>query len=183
MNDQELIRLYLNGDEGAFQQLVQRYLHPIYNFVHQSVRDDQQAEDIAQEVFIRAWAHMKKFDITKSFKVWIYTIAKNLVFDFLRKKKSIPFSFLEKEDRVFDIVDTDPLPDTLLRQADVSKKVNAALGKIPVASREVLILYYRDGFNFREIAEIFKTSVNTIKSRHLRALAMLKKHFKKKSGF
>jgi RNA polymerase sigma-70 factor (ECF subfamily) len=179
MEDKELIQKYFAGDEASFQDLVKRYVKPIYNFVHSSVRDSQQAEDITQDVFIKVWTHLKRFDSAKNFKVWIYTIARNSVFDFLRKKKTVPFSFLEKEDEVYDVPDLGPLPDKILALADSGEKLDAALQKIPVNYREVLILYYQNGFNFREIAEILKTSANTIKSRHLRALAMLKKLLKK----
>jgi len=175
MNDQELVSDYLRGDEKAFPELVKRYIQPIHNFVFSSVRDAGQAEDITQEVFIKAWTHLRRFDLTKSFKVWLYAIAKNCIFDYLRKKKIVPFSALEQEDQVFEIPAREPGPDEILRQTDSWKTLDNAMGKLPFDSREVLILYYRDGFNFREIAEIFKTSVNTIKSRHLRAMAQLRK--------
>jgi len=181
MEDKELVKKYLEfDDEEALQILIKRYLQPIYNFVHSSIRDPEQAEDITQDVFIKAWAHLKSFDDSKNFKVWIYTIAKHSVYDFLRKKKSIPFSFLEKENEVYEVVDVEPLPDKILRDADSGKKLDAALVKLPVNYRELVILYYQNGFNFREIAEILKTSVNTVKSRHLRAVGMLKKILKKK---
>lgn len=175
MNDQELVSEYLRGDEKAFHELVNRYLQPIYNFVFSSVRDAAQAEDITQEVFIKAWTHLRRFDLSRNFKVWLYAIAKNCIFDFLRKKKTIPFSLLEKEDEVYEILDKEPQPDEILRLSDSGKTLDEALAKLSLDYREVLLLYYRDGFNFREIAEILKTSVNTIKSRHLRATAMLKK--------
>ncbi len=179
MEDKELIQKYLEGNDEAFQTLVKRYLSPIYNFVFSSVRDKHHAEDITQDVFIKVWTHLKRYDPSKSFKVWIYTIAKNSVYDFLRKKKDIPFSFLEKEGELFDIPDSEPLPDKILQLSDSSKTMDAALSKLAIPYREVLILYYQNGFNFREIAEIFKTSANTVKSRHRRALVMLKKIFKK----
>jgi len=181
MEDQELVKKFLTfDDEGALQTLIRRYLQPIYNFVYSSVRDRHQAEDITQDVFIKAWAHLKNFDQSKSFKVWIYTIAKNSVYDFLRKKKTIPFSLLEEEGQIYEIADVEPLPDKILRDADEGKKLNAALEKLPLNYRDLIVLYYQNGFNFREIAEILKTSVNTVKSRHLRAIAMLKKILRKK---
>lgn len=179
MEDQELISKYLQGDEEAFQTLVKRYLKLVYNFVFLSVRDPEYAEDITQEVFIKVWSHLKKFDPSKSFKVWVYAIAKNSIFDFLRKKKLVPFSFLEREEEIYEVVDSEPLPNEILDGLNSAKKLDGALGKIDVLYRQVLVLYYQNGFNFREIAEILKTSVNTVKSRHRRALVLLEKVIKK----
>jgi RNA polymerase sigma-70 factor (ECF subfamily) len=179
MEDQELIKKFLGGNEDSLQLLFQRYLQPIYHFVYSSVRDAGQAEDITQEVFIKVWGHLKSFDQTKNFRVWIYTIAKHTVYDFLRKKKLIPFSFLEREDEVYDVADTDPLPDKILETKQAGEKMEGALGTLSMQYREVLVLYYQEGFNFREIADILKTSVNTVKSRHRRALTLLKRAIQK----
>ncbi len=94
-SDQKLIANYLAGDEKSLEILINRYLRPIYSFVYRHVGNGEVAEDITQEVFVKVWRNLKKFDQNKSFKTWIFTIAKNTSFDFFKKKKAIPFSELE----------------------------------------------------------------------------------------
>ncbi|MFA6919366.1 MAG: sigma-70 family RNA polymerase sigma factor, partial [Patescibacteria group bacterium] len=90
--DEQLVQQYLSGDEKSLEVLIQKYLKPIYNFVYRYVGDMANAEDLTQEVFVKVWKNIKKFDRKKSFKTWIFCIAKNTAFDYLRKKKSIPLS-------------------------------------------------------------------------------------------
>ena len=96
-DDKTIIYEYLNGDEKSLEILIQRYLKPIYSFVYRNVGDQAFAEDITQEVFVKVWKNIKKFDQKRDFKPWIFQIAKNASIDYLRKKKSIPFSRFENE--------------------------------------------------------------------------------------
>jgi RNA polymerase sigma-70 factor (ECF subfamily) len=178
-SDQQLIADYLNGDEESLEVLIKRYLKPIYSFVFRYVGDSQEVEDITQEVFVKTWRNLKKFDRKKSFKTWIFTIAKNTSIDWLRKKKTIPFSeFENKEGRnvlLETVADTAPLPHEFFGRANIVQKLTSAIEKLLPKYRMVLFLRYNDHFTFREIAEILEGSLNTIKSRHRRALILLKK--------
>ncbi|OGF65360.1 hypothetical protein A2Z53_01940 [Candidatus Giovannonibacteria bacterium RIFCSPHIGHO2_02_42_15] len=177
--DEQLITDYLNGDEKSFEFLIQRYLKPIYSFTYRYVGSGQEAEDITQETFIKVWHNLKKFDKSKSFKTWIFSIAKNTAIDFLKKKRAIPFSEFEKEDGGNAIIDTladpSPLSLELLEKAGMAKILNVAMEKLSPQYRMVLFLRYNDHFNFREIAESLGEPLNTVKSQHRRALVMLKK--------
>jgi RNA polymerase sigma-70 factor (ECF subfamily) len=95
--DKKLIQQYLKGDEKSLEVLIAKYLKLIYSFVYKNVGDQASAEDITQESFIKVWKNIKKFDQKKNFKPWLFQIAKNTSIDFLRKKKSIPFSRFENE--------------------------------------------------------------------------------------
>ncbi len=176
--DQQLIADYLAGDEQSLELLIGQYLKPIYSFVSRYVGNGQEAEDITQEVFVRVWRNLKKFDQDKSFKTWIFSIAKNASLDFLKKKKAIPFSEFDTEDGGNLITDTladpSPLPLALLERADMAKMLNVAMEKLSPQYRMVLFLRYNDHFNFREIAESLGESLNTITSRHRRALIVLR---------
>lgn len=180
MEDKELINQHFQGNEVAFQQLVERYFQEVYNFAYYYVQNQSYAEDITQEVFLKVWNGLKSFDLQKSFKTWLFTITKNCCLDFLRKKKILPFSALEQEDKIFEIADTAPLPLEALKQADQGTILQKALATLPLKYREVLLFYYQEHFNFREIADILKESLNTVKSRHRRALEMMKKLLSKK---
>ena len=92
MEDKQLIVEYLKGDEKALETLFSRYLKPIYTFVYRLTGNAQDAEDISQEVFVKVWKNLKKYDDTRSFKTWLFTIAKNTAYDLLRKNKEIVFS-------------------------------------------------------------------------------------------
>ncbi len=178
-SDQLLIKKYLQSDEKSLGILFARYLKPIFSFAHRYVGGGHDAEDITQEVFVKVWRNIKKFDQGKSFKTWVFQIAKNTAIDFLKKKKSIPFSEFDTEDGGNLISDTladpSPLPQELLEKAGMAQMLNSAMEKLSPKYRMVLFLRYNDHFNFREIAESLGEPLYTITSRHRRALVMLKK--------
>jgi len=178
-SDEKLISDYLAGDEKSLEILIKRYLKPIYSFVYRYADAGQDSEDIAQEVFVKVWRNLKKFNQNKKFKTWIFSIAKNTAIDFLKKKKTIPFSEFENEkgENMFTetLADLSPLPNEILERAEMARILNSAMEKLSLEYRVVLFLRYNDHFNFREIAESLAESLNTIKSRHRRALIQLKK--------
>ncbi|MBI4991683.1 MAG: sigma-70 family RNA polymerase sigma factor [Candidatus Harrisonbacteria bacterium] len=176
--DEQLIIDYLRGDSGAFEVLVQRYLRPIYGFVYRYVGDERDAEDTTQEVFVKAWRSLKKFDQSKSFKTWIFAIAKNTTIDFLKKKKTISFSAFENEKGENSLLETfaDPASSAqeLLEQQEFSLAFTGAINKLSLQYRTVLFLRCNDNFTFKEIAEFLGESLNTIKSRYRRAVIILR---------
>ncbi|MBA3046881.1 RNA polymerase sigma factor [Patescibacteria group bacterium] len=178
-SDEQLIAKYLLGDEKSLEILIKRYLKSIYGFACRYAGNAQDAEDITQEVFIKIWRNLKKFDQQKSFKTWIFSIAKNTSIDWLKKKKAMPFSNFENkkgENLIANtLADSALLPDKIFELSDAARMLNAAVGQLAPKYRAVLLFYYNGCFNFREIAETFGESVNTVKSRHRRALLLLKK--------
>ena len=176
--DDQLIADYLKGDEESLEILIKRYLKPIYSFVYRYTGSGQDAEDITQEVFVKVWRNLKKFDQQRSFKTWIFAIAKNTSIDLLKKKKAIPFSEFENEAGENMITETladpSPLPHELLEKAGMAQMLTSAMDTLSPKYRMVLFLRYNDHFNFREIAESLGEPLNTIKSRHRRALVNLK---------
>jgi RNA polymerase sigma-70 factor, ECF subfamily len=176
--ESQLISDYLKGDEKALETLIKKFLNPIYSFVYRHIGNAKEAEDITQEIFIKCWKNLKKFDYSKNFKTWIFSIAKNASIDFLRKKKNINFSDLEGVDEEKEwsdnIKDSAPLPDEIFEKKNLAEILHNAINKLPVKYRMVLFLHYNDHFNFREISETLEESINTVKSRHLRGVKMLK---------
>ncbi len=184
--DTEFVADYLAGDEESFRVLVRAYLKPIYSFVYRYVGSAQDAEDVTQEVFVKVWKNLDSFDQQRSFKTWIFTIAKNASIDFLKKsrsasggKKTVPFSQFEnnagENSLTSTLTDSTPLPDELMERASVAQILSSAMEKLSPQYRMVLFLRYNDHFTFREIAQSLEEPLHTVKSRHRRALIILKK--------
>jgi len=176
--DVQLVTRYLKGDERALELLIQQYLKPLYSFVYRYVGNARDAEDITQEVFVRMWKHIKKFDLQRKFKTWIFSIAKNAAIDFLRKKKTIPFSEFENEEGENMLAETfkdpSPLPDEVLEHKNLTQMLTSAMDKLSLKYRMILFLRYNDHFTFQEIANTLEEPLNTVKSRHRRALIKLR---------
>jgi len=181
--DRKIIEEFLEGDEDSFNILVNRYLGPIYGFLFQMVRDASVCDDLAQETFVKAWKNMGKFDNGKSFKTWIFTIAKNTAYDFFKKKKTIPFSNFYDENgnnKLENFSDGNILPDEILNRKDIAKEMEEKLKEIPKKYQVILTLHYKEDFSLQEISEILKVPYNTIKSGHSRALGKLREVFSEK---
>ncbi len=179
-DDQQLVQDFLSGDDRAFEQLVKKYLSPLYNFIFLFTHDRNIAEDLVQDTFIKVWRHIARFDQKRSFKTWIFTIAKNTTFDSFKKKQSIPFSSFEDGEgkMTLEVIDENvPLPDEILEKAEKTEDLDRALEKVPELYRALIVLAYREDFSLKEISEILHEPYNTIKSRHQRALQLLKKAF------
>ena len=105
-SDKELIEAYFQGNEGAFDAIVKRYLDSVYHFVSRISGRTPDAQDLAQETFLKAWRQLKHFDQERSFKAWLFAIARNTCIDYLRKKKAMPISAFDDADGNNVILDT-----------------------------------------------------------------------------
>jgi RNA polymerase sigma-70 factor, ECF subfamily len=161
--------------------ILKQYLKPVYNYAFRIVRDGSEAEDITQEVFVKVWKNLGKFDQEKNFKTWLFAIARNTTFDYLRKRKNIVFSELnsktEENEKSFEenLVDMEPLPDEIFMRKELGKELESALSKIRPDFREIILLHYTEKLTFEEISGIVDKPLNTVKSHHLRALSALRK--------
>lgn len=164
--DKQLIDEYLKGDEKSLEILIKKYLNPIYGFVYKRVGSAQDAEDIAQEAFVKAWRNLKKFNAEKSFKAWIFSIAKNTCIDFLRRKKTLLY---------LETIREPGENDRSLQQIDIIQLLSSTTRKLIPQYQSVLSFYHNDNLNFREIAEKTGESINTVKSRYRRAILLLRK--------
>jgi RNA polymerase sigma-70 factor (ECF subfamily) len=181
LKDSELISKYLDGDEKSLEVLIKRYIKQLYGFAYKYMRDDARADDVVQEAFIKAWKNLRNFDINGNFKAWLFSIAKNTALDLLKKKRAVPFSEIENEngENFFEesIPDTLPLPEDFLIKKTLKGDVKKMLSRISKKYQEVISLRYEDGLTFREIAKVLGEPLNTVKSRHRRAIATLKDSF------
>ena len=180
-SDAKLILGYFSGDEKALEILFGCYFKQVYRFAHSYSKNSEDAEDITQKTFLKAWRNLKKFDQSKNFKTWIFSIAKNSAIDFLRKKREILFSELKNTDGENMIAET--LADTALLPTELSEKTEKfrnlalAVSRLPQKYGDVITLRYEEYLSFSEISRFLGEKLNTIKSRHRRALMMLKSAF------
>jgi RNA polymerase sigma-70 factor, ECF subfamily len=179
--DEQLVARYISGDEQALEALVDSYLKPLYNFTFRLVGDSAAAEDIVQEVFVKVWKNIAKYEADKKFSTWIFAIAKNTAYDWLKKKKSIPFAAFEKEDgtNLLEYVEDETIlhSHALLQKMDDAKNAQEFLNSLSPQNKTILLLHHKHGFALSEIAEIMGHSNNTIKSKYRRAILSLRNQF------
>ena len=177
--DDELIREHLAGVRDVFPVIINRYTNAVYAFVFRFVRNKEDAEDITQETFIKAWKKIETYREGANFKTWIFQIAHNTAIDYLRKRKHLAFSDLNNQETetTFEetIPDTLPLPDELLEKKFDQHAIEGALEMLSPLYREVLLLYYTNDFTFAQIGELLARPLHTVKSQHRRALIELRK--------
>lgn len=178
--DAQLVLSFMDGDGESFAALVDRHMSMVYKFTYRYAGNVDATNDIVQEVFIKVWKNIKKFDVNKNFKTWLLTIAKNTALDFVKKKKSVLFSAIEEGDNDLDAflapyVESVELPDQLVDRQYAKAELGRALQELSPSYKDVLLLRYTEHMKFREIAAAMKEPIDTIKSKHRRALLLLKK--------
>ncbi|MDD5726604.1 MAG: RNA polymerase sigma factor, partial [Patescibacteria group bacterium] len=176
-NDAQLIKQYLKGDEESLRVLYEQYVPSVYNFIFRLAPSGFDVEDIVQEAFVKAWLNLKKFDQSKSFKTWIFTIAKNVLFDQIKKKQPIAFSQLESDEEGnvpdLDVADSRPLADEILNAIDSDKRFEELLQILNPVQRAVVISHAIEGLTFSEIGEVLGQPMDTVKTRYRRAIGKL----------
>jgi len=163
----ELIEQALNNDEHACQKILNLYKGRIFSYVYRMVKNYHDAEDITFDTFIKCFKALGRFDTSKKFSTWLYTIAHNQTIDFFRKNK--------QEYEYFD--DRHAAKDDFVEEYEKKKKmekIDQALAKMPVLDRELVILFHREENSYQEISEILKIPITTIKTRLHRARKKLR---------
>ena len=176
LDDAHVVQRHLSGDGQAFGTLVDRYQGRLLNFVNRTIGDRERAEDLVQEVFIRVYRHLHRFDQTKKFSTWIYTIASNLAKNELRNRSRNPLVFFqaikkswEADHRPLQFEDTTARPDDLYRKRFLKDAVDQCVGQLPEHHRVVFVLRELEGKSYEEIADITGCNLGTVKSRLNRA--------------
>lgn len=176
--DSEVVAAYLAGDLRAFDELVERYQRRLLNFVYRTIGDRERGEDLVQEVFIRVHRHLHRFDQSRKFSTWIYTIASNLAKNELRNRSRNPlvlFQTIKKnwdaDHRPLQFEDVQSKPDDLFRKRHLKEQVDWAVAQLPEHHRMVFVLRELEGKTYEEIADITDCNLGTVKSRLNRARA------------
>jgi len=172
--ERELVRLSQSGNETAFEGLVRRHQQRVFALVWGILRRQEDVEDVAQQVFLKAYLGIKRFDQRAAFSTWLYKIAINECWDYLRKKKVRPLVYEadlseEQVSRLDNIVSADRPPEGPNARSEAREVLDRLLAALPEQDRQLLVLKETEGFSVQELAEIFHLNVNTVKVRLFRA--------------
>lgn len=176
LGDSDVVQSFLDGDERAFGELVRRYDGRLLNFVYRTIGDRERAQDLVQETFVRVYRHLHRFDQSKKFSTWVYTIAGNLAKNELRNRSRNPlilFQTIRKnwdaDHRPLEWEDSSYKPDDLYRKRHLRALVEQVVAKLPEHHRIVFVLRELEGKTYEEIANITGCNLGTVKSRLNRA--------------
>jgi len=173
----KLIKKAKKGDKNAFGDIYSLYLTRIYRFTYYLVYNEAQAEDITQDVFLKAWQYLPKFSVKRgTIQAFLYTIARNLVIDYRRKKKEVKL----QTPMVMSLASRENVEEGYL---DGEKKniVHEALGELKKDESELIILRYFEELSFAEIAEIVKGNEGSLRVKIHRVLKKLKDQIQRKN--
>lgn len=182
--DRTLVERAQKGDKRAFDKLLKKYRKSVYYMLLKMVKNSDDAEDLAQEAFAKAFTSIERFDATFAFSTWLFRIASNNCIDFIRKKRVQTISIdqpIESEDggnMQMDLKDGGLDPnDTLLKQQR-GKYLKMALDRLPLKYRQLVELRYFDELSYEEVAEKTQLPLGTIKAQLFRARELLQEEMK-----
>lgn len=183
--DFKLIHNAVNGEQKAFEMLMQRYQSQIYNLMFKMVHSVDEAEDLVQEAFMKAFSSLMNFNYEYAFSTWLFKIASNNCIDHLRKKKLQTFSIdapvTYKDDEYhFEIPDLTYYPDKDLIRRERSDLIRTAIDDLPERYREVIMLRHTEELSYEEISDQLGVPIGTVKARLFRAREMLNQFLKDK---
>jgi RNA polymerase sigma-70 factor (ECF subfamily) len=176
--ERQLVRLAQSGEEAAFEELIRRHQQRVFGLVSGILRRREDVEDVVQQVFLKVFVSLKRFDQRAAFSTWLYKISVNECWDYLRKKKVRPLVYEadlseEQVSRLDGVVSADQPPSSSSDRAEARDLLEHMMEKLPEQDRELLVLKEVEGFSVQELAEILDLNVNTVKVRLFRARARL----------
>lgn len=172
-DDAEAIRATLAGDRRAFARLVEKYQRPLYAMLRRLVRQHEEADDLLQESFLRAFQHLHEFESERPFYPWLYRIALNLALTAMRRRKR--FEPSEELDRM--PAREEEVGESLVA-AELHKALEHAIAKLPTEQRTILLLRTREEMSYQDLSETLGIELGTVMSRLARAREKLRKLMK-----
>ena len=179
MEDRDVIEQVLRGDNDAFGQLVEKYQTKVYNLALRMCGNEDDAFDLAQEAFLRAWRSLGSFQFESAFSTWLFRLSSNICLDFLRAKKrrttvSLTMTDDESGESQLDLPDPSKTPEEAVLAAEDRRLLAQAMNELPADQRQILTLRAIDDLSYAEIAEILQLQEGTVKSRLSRARTALR---------
>ena len=186
LEDAQIVRQVLRGKREMFGLLLERYQKPIFNFVYRFYGNYDLAQELTQETFLRAYQFLKSYDPTRKFSTWLYTVAKNLCIDELKRRKSAHEVPLDDALEFVERKGADGEPERDQRSQCIRREEDArlleAMRELPPPARAVLVLHYFQGLSYQEIGEALSLPVSTVKIRIFRAKKALLALWKARGG-
>lgn len=175
LNDYEVIRQCLNGDEDCFAILVGRYKNLVYSVILRMVNDRDEADDLAQDVFIKVYKNLDKYYPDFKFSTWIMRIATNHVIDYRRKKRmetvSLDDMTHEEADKSFKAEES---PESSLMRGEEKALITKVINGLPDMYKIPIVLYHHHGLSYQEISEVIDEPLSKVKNRIFRGRKMLR---------
>lgn len=170
-HDLQLVAKFKNGDERAFNELVNLYKKQIYFAVLRIVRNSEDAMDVAQDTFVRAYKSIRRFKGDSSFYTWLYRIAINLSLNHVNRNKTKDWQSFDELPQ--PIRSPKNNPDHHMERSDLQKLINRAISELPEKQRLIFILRYYEELSHKEIAEILGRSEGAVKANYFHAVKKL----------
>lgn len=176
--DEELVALCQQGENEVFDILVRRYMEKAFRIAMDFTHNVDEAKDLSQDAFLRAFSRIKQFDGRSSFYTWFYRLVVNICLDYMRRKKRVGWERLERErdDEMEprELTDTSSLPDEEAIAGEAQRKVDATLQAMPKRQRTVFLLRNQQGLSISDIAKVMETTEGTVRVYLHRAVAALR---------
>jgi len=183
--DEELVARSISGDAESFNQLVLRWERPIYALAYRVIGREEEARDVVQETFLRAFRGIKNFRGQAKFSSWVYRIALNLCRDWIRRERRAPIQAApEGIDLVELAAEQGPVEsiETLVARNDMSAAVAEAMALLPDEQRTAIVLKEYHGMTFQEIADLQGCPLSTVKTRLYQGLSVLRRELARSPG-
>jgi len=179
--DEELVARSRSGDAESFNQLINRWERPIYALAYRVIGREEDARDVTQETFLRAFRGLAAFKGQAKFSSWLYRIALNLCRDWIRRKKRSPIATLPEDVELEDLASVAGPTETfedLVSRRELSELVEAAMARLPEEQRTAIILKEYHGMTFQEIADLQGCPLSTVKTRLYQGLSVLRRELR-----
>jgi len=178
--EQKIIEKILAGHPEDFASLVDRYKKRLFNYIYRMVNHYDSALELSQDVFLKAYASLDKYDPSYRFSTWIFRIATNTAIDYLRKRKGYytsidqPFQYDDEDGLYIQLKDEGDTPEEMLEQKETTTKIEKAIGHLPEKYKQLIILRHINDCSYGEISEMTRLPLGTVKNRIFRAREALR---------
>jgi RNA polymerase sigma-70 factor (ECF subfamily) len=183
--DEELVARSIGGDADSFNVLIRRWERPIYALAYRTIGREEDARDVCQETFLRAFRALPGFRGQAKFSSWLYRIALNLCRDWIRRERRAPFVAVPEDTDLIELASaaepSESIEDLVARK-DMSRLVEQAMAHLPEEQRTAIVLKEYHGLTFQEIADMLGCPLSTVKTRVYQGLAVLRRELAKSAG-
>jgi RNA polymerase sigma-70 factor (ECF subfamily) len=184
--DEELVARATAGDADSFNQLVMRWERPIYALAYRTLGREEDARDVVQEAFLRAYRGLRGFKGEAKFSSWLYRITLNLCRDWIRRERRAPVVQVPDGADPIDLADTQAAPgdsvEELVSRREMSRAVAKAMAELPEDQRTAILLKEYHGLTFQEIADMLDCPLSTVKTRLYQGLSVLRRRLERQQA-